>query len=756
MLQCRNYNSKRLKKIAIIAGAIFVAVFFVYFVRFSPTVALAQGLPTTTAGEVVQEGLQVIQEPLGLPATDIRIIIARVIRVALSLIGIIMLCLILYGGFLWMTAGGNDEQIGQAKKVIRNAVIGLAIILSAYMIVQFVFKILGFNTISVPPGKNPPVIMNLTGSGALGRIVKDHYPMRDQKDVSRNTKIVITFFRPIKLDESWIEKKAESVKPLGSCKTIIANYKTDCDQLILNPTKIDVLKITRVKNPNNTYTITETSIGTTTNPNYGAAIMATAVGGVVDTIVIRPNDALGSPSEDVTYKVIIGNDIKWNDAKNGDPSIFRGFPEQNYYWNFTCNTQIDSSPPFVTDVFPGDGKVEYKNTEIQVTFNEPVDPTGIQGEFMVTSTGGYSSYYLPGNNVYLLIQPLSSSFDVGEGFPSGTVKLTGNYRILTFTPSAVCGTNACGQPMYCLPTPALSTSIYTMMIRAAQTTAPAGSKNFESIPFTGVSDMASNALDTGPAVSGKVGRHNGVVETAPRTDPWWGVVPEAPDNLGQLAPDNYWWGFKIKDEMDLKAPYLRQIAPGIDAENISATQTWKMVFSKRMRPGPLYDITITEYPDAERRCKTGAGAAIKGCIPIPLWKVPYSPVYSDPVGGLSERFVTTSVTMMHGLFIKETQQYYIPELTSAIEDVGFNCFYPGLGPGGSEEISAQALESGTCYNENGTIAAGDHCCDVTAFPTYNAYCCNGEVNNTGEAGNPVHYNTSTCKQFIKDLDTSVR
>ncbi|OGH69359.1 MAG: hypothetical protein A2754_02385 [Candidatus Magasanikbacteria bacterium RIFCSPHIGHO2_01_FULL_47_8] len=68
------------------------------------------------------------------PPTDPRLIIASIIRVALSLIGTVMLVLNLYGGYLWMTAGGNDEQITKAKTTIRNATIGLVIVLSAYSI----------------------------------------------------------------------------------------------------------------------------------------------------------------------------------------------------------------------------------------------------------------------------------------------------------------------------------------------------------------------------------------------------------------------------------------------------------------------------------------------------------------------------------------------------------------------------------------------------------------------------------------------
>ncbi len=74
----------------------------------------------------------------GLATTDIRTIIANIIRVALGLLGIGAVGLIMYAGYEWMTAGGNEEQIATAKKILTNATIGLIIILSAYSIVSFV------------------------------------------------------------------------------------------------------------------------------------------------------------------------------------------------------------------------------------------------------------------------------------------------------------------------------------------------------------------------------------------------------------------------------------------------------------------------------------------------------------------------------------------------------------------------------------------------------------------------------------------
>lgn len=76
----------------------------------------------------------------GLGTADIRSTVGSIINVALSLLGIVALVIILAGGFKWMTAGGNEEKVGEARKMIFSGIIGLAIILSAFAIARFVLK----------------------------------------------------------------------------------------------------------------------------------------------------------------------------------------------------------------------------------------------------------------------------------------------------------------------------------------------------------------------------------------------------------------------------------------------------------------------------------------------------------------------------------------------------------------------------------------------------------------------------------------
>ncbi|MFH1030926.1 MAG: hypothetical protein V1770_06775 [bacterium] len=65
-------------------------------------------------------------------------VIGRWIEFALSLVGIILIVLIIYAGYLWFAADGNEEQVSTAKSYIINAVIGITIVFLAYAITYYV------------------------------------------------------------------------------------------------------------------------------------------------------------------------------------------------------------------------------------------------------------------------------------------------------------------------------------------------------------------------------------------------------------------------------------------------------------------------------------------------------------------------------------------------------------------------------------------------------------------------------------------
>lgn len=75
---------------------------------------------------------------VGLGTADLKQTIVNIISWVLGILALVAVVMIIIGGFQWMTAGGNEEKIEKAKKVISAAVIGLIIVLLAWAIVIFV------------------------------------------------------------------------------------------------------------------------------------------------------------------------------------------------------------------------------------------------------------------------------------------------------------------------------------------------------------------------------------------------------------------------------------------------------------------------------------------------------------------------------------------------------------------------------------------------------------------------------------------
>lgn len=113
---------------------------------------LAGGFAGLPVHAQVDPGLNQVGETIGLSAQDPREIAANIINIVLGFLGIILLLIVLYAGFLWMTAGGDAAKVEKAKAWLRNAVIGLIIILSSWAIATYVIG----------------VLLNATGAGGGG------------------------------------------------------------------------------------------------------------------------------------------------------------------------------------------------------------------------------------------------------------------------------------------------------------------------------------------------------------------------------------------------------------------------------------------------------------------------------------------------------------------------------------------------------------------------------------------------------------
>ncbi|MBN2884571.1 IPT/TIG domain-containing protein [Patescibacteria group bacterium] len=92
------------------------------------------------ASAQINVGTNEIDNNISLSANDPRTVAARVINIAMLFLGILAVGVIVWGGFIWMTSNGDEEKVAQAKKILKNGVIGLVIILSSWGIATFILN----------------------------------------------------------------------------------------------------------------------------------------------------------------------------------------------------------------------------------------------------------------------------------------------------------------------------------------------------------------------------------------------------------------------------------------------------------------------------------------------------------------------------------------------------------------------------------------------------------------------------------------
>lgn len=134
----------------------------------APLVAFAQvdAIRAGVDAAATQGGIQTV----GCTGTAcIVTIIGNVVNIALSFLGVLLLCYLLYAGFLWTTAGGDSKKTDAARSIIQNAVIGLVLTLSAFAISNFVIEQLAaINSSAGSTSSAPATPTTETGGGTGG------------------------------------------------------------------------------------------------------------------------------------------------------------------------------------------------------------------------------------------------------------------------------------------------------------------------------------------------------------------------------------------------------------------------------------------------------------------------------------------------------------------------------------------------------------------------------------------------------------
>ncbi len=614
-----------------------VVIFFVFF-AVSPVFAQAN----VEAGDVF--GTEVIDQNTALTGGSFIGIIVRVINILFGLLGIISVGIVLYGGYVYMTSGGVEDKITTAKKILVNGVIGLVIILSSWAIARFILQKLGEATGVAGLGslfgnQGGQEFNDFGGTGSLGRIIRDHYPTRDEKDVKRNTRLALTFNEPIDPGSIIVNTNKtcwsdgglptkdcqegpnnEVLNPyFGDCYTPPGqafNWETDCDRL--NTDVIGIFSTTtegvfnnRLERKNNAPEPVEA---------YALAHYEDGAEKNVYSFVFKPVNFLGDNLKKLTYTVGVSNDIQ---KKNGDRALNR-----LYQWNFETDTTFDFEAPTLVVQDPGPNQVIPRNQVIQLIFSEPMDPITIQG-----LTAPNSAF---------------NNFIFGDQRIQGEWRLSNGYKTAEFISSQPCGQNSCGDVMYCLPEvacaqgqdPGACIAQAEILVRTAQ---PFANNSFDSQPFTGITDLSGNALD---------GDADRVVDGKPNMPGDFRLIGEE-----ERRADNVTWVFRISNSIDRTPPIIENVHPSVDAEGVQKDAPLEILFSKPLLHRTLRFLSIEEHPK-----------------PNQVDDIWYRTTADRNEG-------KDLAVVQHREFGPNGQDFfYFPSVPSAVKDLRQNCMYPGFGP----------------------------------------------------------------------------
>lgn len=117
-------------------GKRFIALFALLGLLLAPSVAFGQA--ANSLGGQIKGKLGETGTEVGLSTQSLQVTVGALIQQFLTLIGVVLVVVIIYAGFMWMTAGGDTEKIKKAKAWLTNAIVGLIIVFAAYAIAEFV------------------------------------------------------------------------------------------------------------------------------------------------------------------------------------------------------------------------------------------------------------------------------------------------------------------------------------------------------------------------------------------------------------------------------------------------------------------------------------------------------------------------------------------------------------------------------------------------------------------------------------------
>ncbi len=590
------------------------------------------------APEVLAQETELTQvgESAGLGETNIRVFIAKIIRYAIMLVGVVFFAIVVYGGVLWMTAHGDPEQLRKAKAVLKNGVIGLFIVLASYSIASFIINALlrgdgVWGPQDTPPGAGIEPLSGSLGSG----IIEDHWPQRNAIDIARNTTIIITFKEPIA-----IESLTDGAP--------IENGDGDEETLTDNVWNLNLENVLIYRN--------EDADGVDAGDLDQIALQADEVQVMTtqgQTIwVFDPVEYLGSALEETDYTVALQSGIIRDDGFDA----FVGNYSEGYEWSFEVSTEIDITPPHVNSVLPGHGNEMDRNIVVQINFNEAIDPTSASGVF----NEGFEN---------ILVNYSTIDEVILDEFVDGTWTISNGYQTVEFVTFDACGEDPCGDTIYCLPA---SSYVTTTAYAATLGDEPPEAAGF---PYDGVVDVCGNSLDSGRGNFND--EINGIVSND--TD----GVADGPD------ADNFAWRFATTADVNVTSPSIESIAPDEYEQEVALDAPIEFMFTGTDYVGPNGDAGVTIMSSTLSSSNISLIPFQDPDLTHELW---YRIEKQDLYAGYAEEplqdgdAVTATVGIIdHGLFLESDEDaneiwFYYPWITEDVKSSYQICFYPAYGP----------------------------------------------------------------------------
>lgn len=475
-------------------------------------------LPTAThAIGVADTGLD-FATATNLSGTDIRLIIAQVIRVVLGLLGILAIGLILYAGFLWMTSGGNEEQVEKSKAILQNSMIGLIIVLASYSIVLFMIcrVLAGAGLVSICPQNNAntntssvnrlgnPILPN----GALFLTVTSRSPAPGAS-APRNTSVSVTFNENIERSTIRMTDLAAGAPACAepSVSVCIAGTDGSCQEQIPGAVKVRGSALTF--NPSNKCgpdKFGEAPGLKTGQPACDPSLANNGACGCLLPDTFSDEDFAAFPNG-VPIKVTLRKSIA---SVTGRPLY------QDVEWTFLVKNEFDTTSPKVASILPANNPSGSDpapaNTGVQVLFNKDIDPT---------------TFVLPGTIEEG--QEIPATIIITKKSDNSLVEGTiadYNTRGFVFRPTKPCeSTN--GQDVSGCSCFDFSTAYHIELKDKVTTTDATGA----TITLPGIKDNHCNALDCGPDKASC----NSEFSTSNELDTTPPVVTVVPASVGDVS-----------------------------------------------------------------------------------------------------------------------------------------------------------------------------------------------------------------------------